>query len=151
MFFIHSSIKGHLVVSMSWLRWVILQWTWRWNTVLKRVSFCFFVIIWVRLIVKTDQKMLEKQGESKKLIRGSLLLHAYCSPVVRPCFLLPLRSWYNQSTKSPPTSPPAPPMWELDYLNFCSVIAKYACVNQARSSILLGTFDQKLGLGHNPY
>lgn len=42
------------------------------------------------------------------------------------------------------TSQPAPQMGELNYLNSSSALFKCASVNETHSSILLGTFDQKL-------
>lgn len=30
-FFIHSSVHGHLGCSISWLLWLMLQWTWRYR------------------------------------------------------------------------------------------------------------------------
>ena len=131
----------------------MLQWTGRWSTFFKK-SFLFLYDNVCQIDRQdSNSKMLEKQGGSNRLVRGSLLFLTFLPPThgADPVSFFPMRSQYNCRTKSPLTSPPAPLTWDLDYLNFCSVTAKGVCVNPTHSSILLGTFDQKLGLGHNTY
>ena len=50
-FFIHSSVKGHLVVSVSWLLWIMLQWVWEYTHNFKiPIPISLDMYPWVRLL-----------------------------------------------------------------------------------------------------
>lgn len=74
-------------------------------------------------------------------------LHAYYSPMgqaLHPPSPPPREVGTITVPNLHSTSQPAPQMGELNYLNSSSALFKCASVNETHSSILLGTFDQKL-------